>query len=108
MLTFALPLQNNTMKIKMRILISAIITMCAALMCSAETASPIKKVWILPEVDNDIIQCMAIHVDFNLSGVKGKDIECQAIFYSSPGGWALRDANDNYRLSPSLNYVAAR
>ena len=51
---------------------------------------------------------MAIHVDFDLSGVKGKDIECQAIFYSSPGGWALRDANDNYRLSPSLNYVAAQ
>ncbi|WP_289865050.1 hypothetical protein [uncultured Muribaculum sp.] len=96
------------MKIKMRILISAIIMTCAALMCSAETASTIKKVWILPEVDNDSIQCMAIHVDFDLAGVKGKDIECQAIFYSSPGGWALRDANDNYRLSPSLNYVAAQ
>ena len=43
----------------------------------------------------------------DLTDAKGRLVGVQAIFYSRPGGMGPTRQNDKYRLSPSLNYVAA-
>ncbi|MCM1504827.1 MAG: hypothetical protein NC127_06505 [Muribaculum sp.] len=83
------------------------ILICGALTMNAESKALIKNVWIETNVEKNDQPGLAIHFDFDLSGAKDKLIGCQAMFFSRPGGWALRDKNNKYRLSPSLNYVAA-
>lgn len=73
----------------------------------AETKAIIKNAWIETNISQHDQPGLALHFDFDLSGAKNKLIGCQAMFFSRPGGWALRDKNNKYRLSPSLNYVAA-
>lgn len=73
---------------------------------NASTAT-FKKIWIETNVTHDGEKGVMIHADFDLNDAKGKNVECQAIFYASPGGRALRDLNGKYRLSPSLNYVSS-
>lgn len=73
----------------------------------AETKAVIKNAWIETDMEKNDQPGLAMHFDFDLSGAKDKLIGCQVMFFSRPGGWALRDKNNKYRLSPSLNYVAA-
>lgn len=80
------------------------------LACFAEidaSTAALKKIWIETNVVHNGEKGVMIHTDFDLNDAKGKTVECQAIFYASPGGRALRDLNGRYRLSPSLNYVAS-
>lgn len=71
------------------------------------TTAKINRVWVEPGTVRDGKQGLTIHADIDLDDAKGRLIGCQAMFYSSPGGWSLRDKNGQYRVSPSLNYVAA-
>lgn len=80
-----------------------------ALFCIGQTeasTAKFKKIWIESNVKHQGKDGVMIYSDFDLNEAKGKLIECQAIFYASPGGRALRDLNNSYRLSPSLNYIA--
>lgn len=74
---------------------------------NAGSKATIKNTWIETNVEKNDQPGLAMHFDFDLSGAKDKLIGCQVMFFSRPGGWALRDRNNKYRLSPSLNYVAA-
>lgn len=71
------------------------------------TTAKINRTWIEPGTVRDGRQGITIHADIDIDDAKGRLIGCQAMFYSSPGGWSLRDKNGQYRVSPSLNYVAA-
>ena len=71
------------------------------------TTAKINRTWIETGTVRDGRQGITIHADVDLTDAKGRLIGCQAMFYSSPGGWSLRDKNGQYRVSPSLNYVAA-
>lgn len=90
-------------------MIKSIVLGALALLCcggiEASTAR-FKKIWIESNVRHEGKDGVMIYSDFDLNEVKGKLIECQAIFYAAPGGRALRDLNNSYRLSPSLNYIA--
>lgn len=90
----------------MRHLLTIIALFLTSISVSAATAQ-FKRIWIETNVDKDGEKGLMIHSDFDLNGAKDKVVQCQAIFYAAPGGRALRDINDNYRLSPSLNYVSS-
>lgn len=90
----------------MKFLLSIITIFLTAVSINAATAQ-FKRIWIETNVDKDGEKGLMIHADFDLNGAKDKIVQCQAIFYATPGGRALRDINDSYRLSPSLNYVSS-
>lgn len=90
----------------MKYLLSIITIFLTAISINAATAQ-FKRIWIETNVDKDGEKGLMIHADFDLNGAKDKIVQCQAIFYATPGGRALRDINDSYRLSPSLNYVSS-
>lgn len=95
----------------MKISIS-VITFILALVCgggirAAEAKADVRRTWIETGTVRDGHPGLTVHAEVDLADVKGKFIGCQAMFYSRPGGWSLRDKNGKYRLSPSLNYVAA-
>lgn len=71
------------------------------------TTAKINRTWIETGTICDGKPGITIHADIDLDDAKDRLIGCQAMFYSSPGGWSLRDKNGQYRVSPSLNYVAA-
>lgn len=79
----------------------------SAPLANASTKATLNRAWVEAGVMKHDQQGLSVHVDFDLTEAKSRLIGVQAIFYSRPGGWALRDKNDKYRLSPSLNYVAA-
>lgn len=87
------------------------IAISSALLLSSISAwassAQFKHIRVETNTDHDGKKGVMIHADFDLQGAKDKVVQCQAIFYASPGGRALRDINDNYRLSPSLNYVSS-
>lgn len=99
-----------------RILIVTISALCALTGLWAGTAcakavqnttAKINRTWIETGTVRDGRSGITIHANVDLDDAKGRLIGCQAMFYSSPGGWSLRDKNGQYRVSPSLNYVAA-
>lgn len=69
--------------------------------------SEIRDIWLEANATQNDERGLKIHTNLQLGQVKGKLVELQAIFYATPGGRALRDKNNKYRLSPSLNYVSA-
>lgn len=73
--------------------------------CHAD--SDIRDIWLEANAVQKDERGLKIHTDLQLGQVKGKLVELQAIFYATPGGRALRDKNNKYRLSPSLNYVSS-
>lgn len=77
------------------------------LTCINASSAAFKKIWIETNVSHQGEKGIMIHADFDLDNAKDKVVECQAIFYASPGGRALRDLNGKYRISPSLNYVSS-
>lgn len=89
------------------IILALIISLSAFISANAATTAKLNRAWVESGVMKHDHEGLSLHVDFDLSEAKGRLIGVQAIFYSRPGGWALRDKNDKYRLSPSLNYVAA-
>ncbi|MCM1020686.1 MAG: hypothetical protein NC343_00965 [Muribaculum sp.] len=100
----------------MKYLISIITLLIAAATLSAKpapskakqnTTAKINRVWVEPGTIRDGRPGVTIHADIDLDNALGRIIASQAMFYSSPGGWTLRDKNGQYRVSPSLNYVAA-
>lgn len=90
----------------MRHLLTIIALLLSTITINAATAQ-FKRIWIETNVDKNGEKGLMIHSDFDLDGAKDKIVQCQAIFYATPGGRALRDINDSYRLSPSLNYVSS-
>ena len=90
----------------MKYFLSILSILLASITVSAATAQ-FKRIWIETNVDKDGEKGLMIHADFDLNGAKDKIVQCQVIFYATPGGRALRDINDKYRLSPSLNYVSS-
>lgn len=74
---------------------------------TASSKATIKRNWIETGTIKNGTPGLTIHTAVDLTDVKNKLVMCQVMFYSSPGGWSLRDKNNQYRLSPSLNYVAA-
>ncbi len=72
-----------------------------------KTTAKINRTWIETGTVRDGKNGITIHADIDLDDAKGRLIGCQAMFYNMPGGWSLRDKNGQYRVSPSLNYVAA-
>lgn len=90
----------------MRHLLLTLTILFSSVALSAATAQ-FKRIWIETNVEKDGERGLMIHADFDLNGAKDKIVQCQAIFYATPGGRALRDINDRYRLSPSLNYVSS-
>lgn len=89
------------------IILALILSVSSFLSINAATKAVLNRAWVETGVMKHDQEGLTLHVDFDLSEAKGRLVGVQAIFYSRPGGWALRDKNDKYRLSPSLNYVAA-
>lgn len=89
-----------------RYIFSFILLVAGIVSINASTAV-FKKIWIETNVTHKGEKGVMIHTDFDLNNAKNKTVECQAIFYASPGGRALRDLNGKYRISPSLNYVSS-
>ncbi len=84
-----------------------ILTLALAVMAASASTAKFNRIWIETNADHDGEKGVMIHADFNINNAKDKTVQCQAIFYATPGGRALRDINDRFRLSPSLNYVSA-
>ncbi|MDE5922823.1 MAG: hypothetical protein K2G79_04945, partial [Muribaculum sp.] len=89
------------------IILAFLLSIVAIIPTAASTTARLNRTWVETGVMKHDQEGLSLHVDFNLTNAKGRLVGVQAIFYSRPGGWALRDKNDKYRLSPSLNYVAA-
>ncbi len=89
------------------IILALLFSLFAFLQAEASTTARLNRTWVETGVMKHDQEGLSLHVDFDLTDAKGRLVGVQAIFYSRPGGWALRDKNDKYRLSPSLNYVAA-
>ncbi len=71
------------------------------------SSAEIRKNWIEAGTIKNGTPGVTIHTAVDLKNVKNQLVMCQVMFFSTPGGWSLRDTNNQYRLSPSLNYVAA-
>ena len=82
----------------MRHLLTIIALLLSTITINAATAQ-FKRIWIETNVDKNGEKGLMIHSDFDLDGAKDKIVQCQAIFYATPGGRALRDINDSYRRS---------
>ncbi|MCM1092350.1 MAG: hypothetical protein NC421_00165 [Lachnospiraceae bacterium] len=90
-----------------RHIFSFLLALAAGIMSLNASTAAFKRIWIETNVTHNGEKGIMIHADFDLNDAKDKTVECQAIFYASPGGRALRDLNGKYRISPSLNYVSS-
>lgn len=96
----------NQLNILMKQVIILILSLLfPSIYCHAD--SEIRNIWLEANAIQKDERGLKIHTDLQLGQVKGKLVELQAIFYATPGGRALRDKNNKYRLSPSLNYVSS-
>lgn len=68
----------------MKYLLSIITIFLTAISINAATAQ-FKRIWIETNVDKDGEKGLMIHADFDLNGAKDKIVQCQAIFYATPG-----------------------
>jgi hypothetical protein len=89
------------------IIVALLLSLTTVVNIFASSKATLNRTWVEAGVLRQGAEGLSIHVDFDITEAKGRLVGVQAIFYSRPGGWALRDTNDKYRLSPSLNYVAS-
>jgi hypothetical protein len=89
------------------IIVALLLSLTTAVNIFASSKATLNRTWVEAGVLRQGAEGISLHADFDITEAKGRLVGVQAIFYSRPGGWALRDTNDKYRLSPSLNYVAS-
>lgn len=63
---------------------------------TSDKSASIEKVWIVQDVDVDGENGIAVHVKFNIQGMKGKKTHVSAYIYDSTNLNAIKDTNGRY------------